>query len=145
MYKEIPQFYHFYIIYWRYICTKLFRNTTNGALNTAEFDFPDSINAEQPWIREAPVGDWFYTPGFTYDSGCMIRFVIEAISRDCNAALNIPMRPDGSIEDECVTMFEEVDEWMLQNTANDIRAIASGYLCGCFTILTLWLFLDFNY
>lgn len=92
-----------------------FRKPTNGAVNTAEFDFPDSINASQPWIREAPVGDWFYAPGFTYDSGSMIRFIIEAICRDGNAALNIPMRPDGSIEEACVTMLEEVGQWMQIN------------------------------
>ncbi len=45
----------------------------------------------------------------------MIRFVIEAISRDGNAALNIPMLPDGSIEDACVTMLEEVGQWMSIN------------------------------
>ena len=92
-----------------------FRKPTNGAVNTAEFDFPDTINASQPWIREAPVGDWFYAPGFTYDSGSMIRFIIEAICRDGNAALNIPMRPDGSIEEACVTMLEEVGQWMQIN------------------------------
>ena len=89
-----------------------FRRPTNGAVNTAEFDFPDTINTSQPWIREAPVGDWFYKSGFTYDAGSMIRFVIEAICRDGNAALNIPMRPDGSIEDACVTMLEDVGKWM---------------------------------
>lgn len=92
-----------------------FRNTTNGAVNTAEFDFPDTINAQQPWIREAPVGDWFYAPGFTYDSGSMIRFIIEAIARDGNVALNIPMRPDGSIEEACIQMLEEVGQWLEVN------------------------------
>lgn len=92
-----------------------FRKPTNGTVNTAEFDFPDTINASQPWIREAPIGDWFYAPGFTYDSGMMIRFIIEAIARDGNAALNICMRPDGSIEDDCVKMLEEVGEWMKIN------------------------------
>lgn len=89
-----------------------FRHPTNGAVNTAEFDFPDSINAIQPWIREAPVGDWFYAPGFTYDPASMIRFIIEAISRDGNAALNIAFRPDGSLDDECIPMLEEVGRWM---------------------------------
>lgn len=89
-----------------------FRHPTNGAVNTAEFDFPDTINVSQPWIREAPVGDWFYAPDFTYDSGSVIRFIIEAISRDGNVALNIPMRPDGSIEDDCRKMLEEVGNWM---------------------------------
>lgn len=89
-----------------------FRHPTNGAVNTAEFDFPDTINVSQPWIREAPVGDWFYAPDFIYDSGSVIRFIIEAISRDGNVALNIPMRPDGSIEDACEKMLQEVGEWM---------------------------------
>ena len=92
-----------------------FRHPTNGTVNTAEFDFPDSINASQPWIREAPVGDWFYAPNFTYDSGSMIRFIIEAIARDGNVALNIPLRPDGSIEDGCVEMLEKVGKWMKIN------------------------------
>ena len=92
-----------------------FRHPTNGAVNTAEFDFPDHIDTSQPWIREAPVGDWFYAPGFTYDSGSMIRFIIEAVSRDGNVALNIPMRPDGSIEDGCIKMLEEVGDWIAVN------------------------------
>ncbi|MCM1254682.1 MAG: alpha-L-fucosidase [Duncaniella sp.] len=89
-----------------------FRKGTNGAMNTAEHNFPDTINRSQPWIREAPIGDWFYAPGFVYDSGTVIRFIIEAIARDGNVALNIPMLPDGSIEDKCVSMLEEVGRWL---------------------------------
>lgn len=92
-----------------------FRDPTNGAVNTAEFAFPDEIILDQPWIREAPVGDWYYAPGFTYDSGAMIRFIIEAVSRDGNVALNIPMLPDGSLEADCVKMLEEVGEWLDKN------------------------------
>jgi alpha-L-fucosidase len=66
-----------------------FRDNTNGTVNTEEFGVPEKINTAQPWIAEAPVGDWFYAPGFTYDSGMMIRYVIEAIARDGNAALCI--------------------------------------------------------
>ena len=89
-----------------------FRSPTNGAVNTAEFGWPDHIDRSQPWIREAPVGDWFYAPGFTYDAGSVVHFIIESISRDGNAALNIPMKPDGSLEDACVTMLENVGKWM---------------------------------
>lgn len=92
-----------------------FRRPTNGAVNTAEFDFPDTINTSQPWIREAAVGDWFYAPGFVYDAGSMIRFIIEGIARDGCVALNIPMRPDGSIEDECVNMLVKVGKWLKVN------------------------------
>lgn len=89
-----------------------FRKPTNGAVNTAESNFPDTINRSQPWIREAPIGDWFYAPGFVYDPSTVIRFIIEAIARDGNVALNIPMLPDGSIEDKCVAMLEEVGKWL---------------------------------
>lgn len=92
-----------------------FRHPTKGAVNTAEFDFPDTVNRSQPWIREAPVGDWFYAPGFIYDSGSVIRFIIEAISRDGNAAVGIGLRPDGSIDDKCVEMLGEVGKWMETN------------------------------
>ncbi|MBQ9672234.1 MAG: alpha-L-fucosidase [Prevotella sp.] len=89
-----------------------FRHPTNGTVNTAEFGWPDSINTAQPWMREGAVGDWFYAPGFVYDAGSVIRYIIESISRDGCAAINIPMKPDGSIEPACEQMLEEVGRWM---------------------------------
>lgn len=96
-------------------CVVKFRKPTKGVVNTAEFDFPDTINSSQPWIREAPIGDWFFAPGFIYDAGSVVRFIIETVSRDGNVALNIPMRPDGSIEEKCVSMLEEMGQWMKTN------------------------------
>ena len=92
-----------------------FRHKTNGTVNTEEFGIPAPIKTDQPWIGEAPVGDWFYAPNFTYNSGMMIRYIIEAIARDGNAALSIPIRPDGSLEDECITMLKELGVWMKRN------------------------------
>jgi alpha-L-fucosidase len=92
-----------------------FRNKTNGTVTTEEFGVPASINTGQPWIAEAPVGDWFYAPGFTYDSGMMIRYIIEAIARDGNAALCIAILPDGSLDQGCVKMLKEVGVWMHRN------------------------------
>lgn len=92
-----------------------FRHKTNGTVNTEEFGIPASIKTDQPWIGEAPIGDWFYAPNFTYNSGMMIRYIIEVIARDGNAALSIPIRPDGSLEDECVKMLKELGVWMKRN------------------------------
>jgi alpha-L-fucosidase len=92
-----------------------FRNKTNGTVNTEEHSIPANIKTNQPWIAEAPVGDWFYAPGFTYDSGMMIRYVIEAIARDGNAALCISLLPDGSINEESQKMLKEVGNWMKIN------------------------------
>lgn len=92
-----------------------FRKKTNGTVNTEEFGVPADIKTDQPWIAEAPVGDWFYAPGFTYDSGMMIRYIIEAIARDGNAALCISILPDGSLDEGSIKMLKEVGTWMRRN------------------------------
>jgi alpha-L-fucosidase len=92
-----------------------FRNKTNGTVNTEEFGVPEKINTEQTWIAEAPVGDWFYAPGFTYHAGMMIRYIIEAIARDGNAALCISILPDGSLDEGSLKMLKEVGVWMRRN------------------------------
>jgi alpha-L-fucosidase len=92
-----------------------FRKKTNGTVNTEEFGVPANIKTDQPWIGEAPVGDWFYAPGFTYDSGMMIRYIVEAIARDGNAALSIAILPDGSLDEGSLKMLKEVGVWMRRN------------------------------
>jgi len=92
-----------------------FRSKTNGTVNTEEFGVPANIKTDQPWIAEAPVGDWFYAPGFTYDSGMMIRYIVEAIARDGNAALCISILPDGSLDEGSQKMLKEVGVWMRRN------------------------------
>lgn len=92
-----------------------FRKNTNGTVNTEEFGLPENIKKDQPWIGEAPVGDWFYAPNFTYDSGMMIRYIIEAIARDGNVAINIAMLPDGSLDQGSIKMLKEVGNWMHKN------------------------------
>jgi alpha-L-fucosidase len=84
-------------------------------VNTEEFGVQADIKTDQPWIAEAPVGDWFYAPGFTYDSGMMIRYIIEAIARDGNAALCISILPDGSLDEGSIKMLKEVGTWMRRN------------------------------
>jgi len=92
-----------------------FRKKTNGTVNTEEHGIPANIKTDQPWIGEAPVGDWFYAPNFTYNSGMMIRYVIEAIARDGNAALSIAILPDGSLDEGSLKMLKEVGIWMRRN------------------------------
>jgi alpha-L-fucosidase len=92
-----------------------FRPPTNGTVNTEEHGIPTEIKTDQAWIAEAPIGDWFYSPGFTYDAGMMIRYVIEAVARDGNAALAISLQPDGSLDDGSAQMLREMGEWMRVN------------------------------
>ncbi len=92
-----------------------FRSKTNGTVTTEEFGIPAAIKTDQPWIGEVPVGDWFYAPNFTYNSGMMIRYVIEAISHDGNAAISIAILPDGSLDEGSQKMLKEVGVWMRRN------------------------------
>ena len=92
-----------------------FRPRTNGTVNTEEFGVPAKIKTDQAWIAEAPVGDWFYAPDFYYDPVIMIRYVIEAAARDGAAAICISPRPDGSLDEDCVTMLKGVGDWMRRN------------------------------
>jgi alpha-L-fucosidase len=45
----------------------------------------------------------------------MIRYIIEAIARDGNAALCISMLPDGSLDAGSLKMLQEVGVWMRRN------------------------------
>jgi len=45
----------------------------------------------------------------------MIRYIIEAIARDGNAALCISILPDGSLDEGSLKMLEEVGVWMRRN------------------------------
>jgi alpha-L-fucosidase len=92
-----------------------FRPKTNGTVNTQEGNIPDGIKTDQAWIAETPVGDWFYAPGFTYDSSAVIRYLIEQVSRDGNVGLCICPLPDGSLDDGTVRMLRKVGEWMHLN------------------------------
>ncbi|CCH00015.1 alpha-L-fucosidase [Fibrella aestuarina BUZ 2] len=92
-----------------------FRHHTNGTVNTEEFGIPEAINSSEPWIAETPVGDWFYAPNFVYDSGMMLKYIIEAIARDGNAAICISLLPDGSLDKGSQTMLNEVGDWMRRN------------------------------
>lgn len=92
-----------------------FRQKTNGTVTTEEFGLPDHIRTDQAWIGETPVGDWFYAPGFVYDSGMMIRYIAEAAARDGNAAICISLAPDGSLDEGSRKMLSEVGVWMRRN------------------------------
>jgi alpha-L-fucosidase len=89
-----------------------FRYKTNGTVTTEEFGIPPDIKNNEPWIAEIPVGDWYYAPDFTYNSGMMIRYLIEAIARDGNVAICVSPLPNGSLDEGSQKMLKEVGDWM---------------------------------
>ena len=94
-----------------------FRPTTNGTVNTEEGTIPSGIKSDQAWIAETPVGDWYYAPNFTYNSGGVIRYIVEQVARDGNAAICISPLPDGSLDEGSTRMLKEIGAWMRINGA----------------------------
>ena len=94
-----------------------FHPPCNGVVTTFEGNYPGNIKTDQAWIAENAVGDWYWAPGFTYSSKGIILYLLECVSRDGCYAVNIPMKPDGSLESACTQMLQEVGDWMNINSA----------------------------
>ncbi len=89
-----------------------FHPPCKGVVTTIEGSYPAGIKTDQAWIAENAVGDWYWAPGFTYSSKGIILYLLECVSRDGCYAVNIPMKPDGSLESACTTMLQQVGNWM---------------------------------
>jgi alpha-L-fucosidase len=80
--------------------------TWEGGYSTAIYDV-------QPWFAEMAIGDWFWYPGIPYDNGGAIVYrLLEAISRDGAMMVNIPNRPDGSLDSGATNLLNGVGQWM---------------------------------
>jgi alpha-L-fucosidase len=80
---------------------------------TFEGGYSTTIKDDQPWFAEFGIGDWFWKPGISYDSGGAIVWrLLEAISRDGAMMVNIPNRPDGALDSGATNMLAGVGQWM---------------------------------
>ena len=86
-----------------------------GVVSTQEGRIPAEIKTDQPWIGETAIGDWFYAPGFVYDAGAVVRYLLENAARDGATAICVGLRPDGSLDDGSRQMLGEIGQWMKIN------------------------------
>ncbi|HEY8993365.1 MAG TPA: alpha-L-fucosidase [Lacunisphaera sp.] len=92
-----------------------FNPNPRGVVNTFEASYPADIKTDQPWTGDAAVGDWYYNTGFSYDPGMVVRYLLECVSRDGAATINIALRPDGSLDPGSVTQLQAIGNWMTIN------------------------------
>jgi len=92
-----------------------FHTGTRGVATTLEGGFPRAIKTDQVWIGENAVGDWFYAPNFTYSARALVLYMLEVVSRDGIYAVNVPLRPDGSLDAGSMKLLQDVGEWMKIN------------------------------
>ena len=92
-----------------------FHTGTRGVASTFEGNFPKGIKTDQVWIGENAVGDWFYAPNFTYSARALVLYMLEVVSRDGIYAVNVSLRPDGSLDAGSMKLLKDVGEWMKIN------------------------------
>lgn len=92
-----------------------FHAGTRGVANTFEGTFPKGIKTDQVWIGENAVGDWFYAPNFTYNARALVLYMLEVVSRDGIYAVNVSLRPDGSLDADSLQLLKDLGEWMKIN------------------------------
>ena len=68
---------------------------------------------EEPWQCENSIGPWFYKPNIPWQTiGVqMIRTWIDMVSKNGTLLLNIPQRPDGSLDPEAEQFLADLAAW----------------------------------
>jgi alpha-L-fucosidase len=75
----------------------------------------EGINPD-PWQTDTSMGDWFYSRHQGYKTpAAVIHMLCDIVSKNGNLLINIVQRPDGSIDDESLTMLQELAAWMPVN------------------------------
>jgi alpha-L-fucosidase len=77
-----------------------------------ESSFPEGIQKDQPWQTEVGLGEWFYRQGTFYESSMVIHQLLEAISRDGNYVINIPLTPSGQLDPGGEQTLTDMGDWM---------------------------------
>jgi alpha-L-fucosidase len=66
-----------------------------------------------PWQTDTCIGDWHYKRNIKYKSaGMVIHMLCDIVSKNGNLLLNIPVRGDGTIDDDEQKFLQELTRWM---------------------------------
>ncbi len=68
------------------------------------------------WQTDTSVGDWFYNVTDIYKTPWqVVEMLVDIVSKNGNLLLNIPQRPDGTLDDECTFLLQKVADWIQVN------------------------------
>jgi alpha-L-fucosidase len=83
----------------------------NATLLDLESRF-DGYIQPRPWQLDITLGEWFYKPGYAYDTKVVICELLEVVSRNGNLLLNLMMSPEGELEKDGEALLEDLGQWM---------------------------------
>ncbi len=82
------------------------------------------------WQTDTSVGDWFYNVRDVYKTPQqVIEMLVDIVSKNGNLLLNIPQRPDGTLDDECLYLLHRLAEWIEVN-GEGIYGTRPWKVCG---------------
>jgi alpha-L-fucosidase len=69
-----------------------------------------------PWQMDICIGDWHYKRGIVYKTAAdVIPYLVDIVSKNGNLLMNIPLRPDGTFDDNERSVLEQIAGWMKIN------------------------------
>ncbi|MCP4311533.1 MAG: alpha-L-fucosidase [Bacteroidetes bacterium] len=69
-----------------------------------------------PWQTDDSIGPWFWTRNSEYRSPkYVIMQLVDIVSKNGNLLLNVPLREDGTLDEEATHLLEEIGKWMKVN------------------------------
>jgi len=87
------------------------RLATVGVLDIERSQEPE-IRPE-PWQTDTCVGGWFYDVRSVYKTpGHVLEILVDVVAKNGNLLLNVPQRPDGTLDDECEHLLAEMARWV---------------------------------
>ena len=85
-----------------------------GTLDIERSQLPDI--SPEPWQSETCIGDWFYNARTKYKTPRhVLDILIDSIAKNGTMLLNIPQRPDGTIDDQAMWLLKELEKWFAVN------------------------------
>lgn len=94
-----------------------FHPPLNGVSTTSEGTYPSGMKLDQPWLSELTIGNWFWSPGISYDNGTtVIHWLLETVSRDGAVVVNVCPNGAGDLDSGAVSMLNGVGQWMAINS-----------------------------
>jgi alpha-L-fucosidase len=85
-----------------------------GVLDIERSQAPDIL--PQAWQTDTSVGDWFYNVRDAYKTPRqVVEMLVDIVSKNGNLLLNVPQRPDGTVDEECTYLLERLADWIRIN------------------------------
>ncbi|MDF7824621.1 alpha-L-fucosidase [Pontiellaceae bacterium B12227] len=75
----------------------------------------DDIQSE-PWQTDTCIGGWYYDKNVIYKTAAeVIQMLADIVSKNGNLLLNVPLMPNGRLDDEEMKVVREIGDWMQVN------------------------------